>query len=85
MESNNQDGKKHNFLKCNVFQIDSQGAVYDYASVMYHSSRAFSKAKRQNTIEIINQEEYEKQGNLNLGKGVTLSKLDVFQLNQLYN
>lgn len=68
-----------------MFQIDSQGAVYDYASVMHYSSCAFSKVKGQNTIEVINQEEYEKQGSPGLSKGVTLSKLDILQLNRLYN
>ena len=85
VESNIKDGGKSNFLKRNVFQIDSQGAVYDYASVMHYSSSAFSKVKGQNTIEVINQEEYEKQGSPKLGRGMTLSKLDVFQLNRLYN
>ena len=36
-------------------------------------------------MEVINQEEYEKQGSPKLGKGVTLSKLYVFQFNRLYN
>ena len=73
LDTNIKTDKKHNFLKRNVFQVDSQGAVYDYSLW----PNAFAKVKGQTTIKVINQEEYEKQGSPVLGKAATLSKLDV--------
>ena len=80
-------GYKHNFLKRNKFEVDSQETVYDYASVMHYNLDSFSKNKKKglNTLKIIDVQEYKRQGSPAIGDVPTLSKLDVSQLNRLYN
>ena len=83
-EENIVDGKEHNFLKRNLFEVDSQGEGYDYASVMHYRRQSFSR-NGSNTLDIKNNEEYQKQGQPNLGRVPTLSKSDVMQLRRNYN
>ena len=81
------DGREHNFMKRNKFEVDSQGAGYDFASVMHYRLNSFSKSKSEglNTLKVIDEEEYKRQGSPVIGDVPTLSKLDVTQLNRLYN
>ena len=85
MQDNVKNHQLHNFLKRNIFEVDSQGAPYDYASVMHYSLDSFAKEDRLDTLKVIDEEEYEKQGRPYVGYAPTLSKLDVTQLNRLYN
>ena len=82
---NIEEDELYNFQKRNVFEVDSQGAPYDYTSVMHYSLDSFAKRRGLNTLKIINEEEYEKQGRPYVGYAHTLSKLDVMQINRLYN
>ena len=85
VSNNIQDGKEHNFLRRNTFQVDSQGEGYDYASVMHYRLDAFNKVDGLDTLRVTNQQLYEKQGSPDIGRLPTLSKSDVTQLNRLYN
>ena len=85
MEENIEEGHEKNFLKRNDFEVDSQGAVYDYASIMHYNLDSFNKEDGLYTLKIIDEEEYEKQGSPDVGDVPTLSKLDITQLNRLYN
>ena len=49
IRKNIKSGRKHNFMKRNKFEVDSQGTVYDYASVMHYSLDSFSKNKKKGT------------------------------------
>ena len=82
---NIESGKGHNFLKRNKFGIDSQGSGYDYSSIMHYRLNEFSARFGANTLRVINDEEYEKQGRPQLGDAQTLSMSDITQLNRLYN
>ena len=83
--SNVESGREHNFLKRNTFEVDSQGEPYDYASVMHYRLDSFNKDDTGNTLSIINEADYEKQGSPNLGHVPTASHFDIKQLNRLYN
>ena len=84
---NIKEDREHNFMKRNKFEVDSQGAVYDFASIMHYNLDSFSKSKRDGlkTLKVIDEDEYEKQGSPAIGDAPTLSKSDVTQLNRLYN
>ena len=73
------------FMKRSRFYIDSLGTTYDYGSVMHYDLNAFGKRKGLKTMKIINRKEYLQQGEPYVGYATTLSKLDVTQLNRLYN
>ena len=87
IRENIKSGHEHNFMKRNKFEVDSQETVYDYASVMHYKLDSSSKNKKKglNTLKVIDEEEYKRQGNPAIGDVPTLSKLDVTQLNRLYN
>ena len=73
------------FRKRSRFYIDSLGTRYDYGSVMHYDLNAFAKRSGLKTMKVINRREYRRQGEPDIGYGPTLSKLDVTQLNRLYN
>ena len=73
------------FRKRSRFYIDSLGSPYDYGSVMHYDLQAFAKRSGLNTMRVINQREYRRQGEPDIGYVPTISKLDVTQLNRLYN
>ena len=73
------------FQKRNAFSIDSLGTPYDYASRMHYGLGYFRKEKGLQTLEIINLEWYKEQGSPKIAGANTLSKLDIIQLNRLYN
>ena len=77
-------GRSHNFKIRNSFNIDYQGTVYDYKSVLHYSRKSFSKNGK-DTITITNLTEYQRQGSPNLGQRSHLSVNDVIQANRLYN
>lgn len=85
LTENIESGREHNFLKRNVFEVDSQGESYDCASVMHYRLDSFNTRDPLHTLEVTNQTEYERQGSPDLGRVPTLSKSDVTQLNRLYN
>ena len=85
LEENIKDGGQRNFLKRNKFEVDSQGTEYDFASAMHYIMFAFRKNRGLNTIRIIDHETYQRQGSPRVGFVQTLSKLDITQLNRLYN
>ena len=85
LENNIKKGSHYDFMKRSVFMVDSLGTPYDYGSVMHYELDAFAKKKSLDTMKVINQEEYERQGEPEVGYAPTLSKLDVTQLNRLHN
>ena len=85
LTNNIESGREHNFLKHKPFEVDSQGEPYDYASVMHYRLDSFNKDDTGNTLSVINEAEYEKQGSPNLGRVPTASMFDIKQLNRLYN
>lgn len=85
LTDNVKEGLLHNFMKRNIFDVDSLGTPYDYSSVMHYDLGSFAKEEGLKTLEITDLEEYERQGQPNIGYADTLSKIDVVQLNRLYN
>ena len=85
LPNNIEVGREHDFLKRNMFEVDSQGEGYDYASVMHYRLDSFNKVDGLDTLRVTNQQLYEQQGSPDLGRVPTLSKTDVAQLNRLYN
>ena len=85
LEDNVEEDQLHNFMKRNIYEVDSIGTIYDYGSVMHYELNAFSKETDLDTMEIVDQELYEQQGRPIVGYVPTLSKLDAIQLNRLYN
>ena len=83
--NNVESGREHNFLKHTIFEVDSQGQNYDYASVMHYRLDSFNKVDGLDTLKITNPAEYARQGRPDLGRVPTLSKSDVTQINRLYN
>ena len=74
---NSLSGKKHNFRKYNVSQVDSLGIPYDYLSIMHYSSTAFGI---NGSVTIIAKDSSVVQ----LGQRVGLSPLDITQADLLY-
>ena len=85
LENNIRGNSIYEFMKRSSFNVDSLGTPYDYGSVMHYELNAFSKRKGLKTMKIINRREYIRQGRPYVGYAPTLSKLDVTQLNRLYN
>lgn len=85
LKDNIERNAQSQFRKRNKFYIDSLGSRYDYGSVMHYDLNAFAKRSELETMKVINQREYRRQGQPDIGFGPTLSKLDVTQLNRLYN
>ena len=85
LSNNIESGREHNFLKRNTFEVDSQGEPYDYASVMHYRLDSFNKDDTGNTLSVINEAAYDRQGAPNLGRVPTASHFDIKQLNRLYN
>ena len=78
--------KKFNFEKRNSYEIDYHGTAYDYSSVMHYRRNAFSR-NTLDTIVVINNVEYNLQGNPDLGSQTKtrFSNTDATQLNRMYN
>ena len=85
LTNNIEKGKEHDFFKRTPFEVDSQGVSYDYASVMHYRLDSFNTRDPLHTLEVTNQQEYERQGSPDLGRVPTMSKSDVTQINRLYN
>ena len=81
---NVRDKYKNNFKKRNSFEVDYQGTVYDYGSIMHYRRNSFSE-NGLDTITVKNITEYKRQGSPTLGRGRNLSTFDVIQINRLYN
>ena len=79
--------QRHNFMKRKDFDIDYQGSVYDYGSIMQYSERAFVKRNCRGckTIEVSNEAEYKAQGRPWIGQRSDLSSSDIQQANRLYS
>ena len=84
LEENISFGFEHNFLTRCECSINYEGGRYDYGSIMHYSLNAFANGSV-DTIEIINQEEYEQQGSPSIGQRENLSPGDIFQLNRMYD
>ena len=85
LTENVEDELLYNFMKRNIFDVDSLGTPYDYGSVMHYDLTSFAKEPGLQTLEISDLDEYERQGSPYVGYADTLSKIDVVQLNRLYN
>lgn len=70
-------GKKHNFRKYNVSQVDSLGIPYDYLSVMHYSETAFG-INGSTTIIAKN------PSVIQMGQRIGLSPKDITQADLLY-
>ena len=74
--SNIQSGRGSQFNKRNSYVAENQGTTYDYGSVMHYRRNEISSNGFE-TIEIINNFEYNRQ--------TELSSADATQLNRMYN
>ena len=75
----------YQFLKRSYNEAQSEGIVYDYASIMHYPLNAFSyDTQNINTIRIINDEEYVRQGRPHIGYNGHLSDKDIQQIRLLY-
>lgn len=52
----------HNFMKRNIFDVDSLTTPYDYGSIMHYDQETFAKEEGLKTMEITDLERYERQG-----------------------
>ena len=77
-------GLSSQFMKRSYSEVDYQGSVYDYGSIMHYQSTAFSRNSR-NTITVTNTSEYHQQGGPTLGQRRALSPQDIFQVRRLYS
>ena len=75
------------FTKRTNSEAQSEGIVYDYASIMHYPLNAFSINEQNsdfNTIGIINDDEYNRQGRPRVGYSGHLSDKDIQQVGLLY-
>ena len=80
-------GKSRNFMRRRHLEVDYQGTIYDYGSIMHYGRTFFSKCKAPSycpTITVNNPTAYAKQGKPNLGQRIKLSTRDILQARRLY-
>lgn len=73
------------FTKRRHLEIDYQGTVYDFGSIMHPPKDYFSIIRGIPTIEVRNLSVFREQGSPNIGQRGRLSQRDVNQTNRLYH
>ncbi len=71
------------FATNNDLSVGYLGVGYDYTSIMHLNAAAYAK-RGLTTIEVVNKEEYFKQGSPKLGERRELSEGDILKVNRLY-
>lgn len=87
MSSNIKAGYIHNFLRRSYHDVDYQGTVYDYGSIMHYGLTFFSNCRNRDkcpTITITNPEAYNAQGQPTVGQRTQISSTDILQVRRLY-
>ena len=70
------DADKKNYMKLNHHNVDYQGTIYDYGSIMHYSLSS--------VMSISNEAAYNAQGRPVVGQRIKLSSRDILQANRLY-
>ena len=78
-------GKWYDFRRQNNRQVNYQRTSYDYGSIMHYSETAFNNCIGCSTLKIVNQQEYFKQGQPELGSTNKYSPTDIEQVNRMYS
>ena len=75
---------KTNFYKRSLQEIDSEGLVYNFGSIMHYNEYSFSRNGNK-TLEVTNQKVYREQGSPVVGQRKRLSRGDIEVVNRMYS